>query len=225
MNKSVRIIVIAIGVLLSTYIFLAQINVIKLYTMASSGNEPNLKLDSKFWVSNLINFENGDFICYKYEDEEFGKQIRIFRLVGKEEDTIEIKNGILFLNGEIFNKTIDLKHFYTINYTKYDSLLKSDKIEKPKNGYRKEDIVIINLSDKLAEEIGVSDKMKISPKGKADKNIKLIFNEDWNVDNFGPIKIPNNKCFVIGDNRHNSLDSRYTGFIDISEVVGTLIIK
>lgn len=39
-------------------------------------------------------------------------------------------------------------------------------------------------------------------------------------DNFGPIQIPPDKFFAMGDNRDRSHDSRFWGFVDISEVKG-----
>ncbi|RUM34190.1 MAG: signal peptidase I [Desulfobulbus sp.] len=39
-------------------------------------------------------------------------------------------------------------------------------------------------------------------------------------DNFGPIKIPAGNVFVMGDNRDNSFDSRFYGFIPIKTVKG-----
>ena len=55
--------------------------------------------------------------------------------------------------------------------------------------------------------------------------LQEIFNENWNLDNFGPLKIPTNKIFVLGDNRDISEDSRFVGLIDKSDIVGTVIIK
>jgi signal peptidase I len=39
-------------------------------------------------------------------------------------------------------------------------------------------------------------------------------------DNYGPITVPPDKFFVMGDNRDNSNDSRYWGFVDRNEVIG-----
>jgi len=225
MKKSYIAIIISSAFLIGLFYLFGVLGFIKIYNISTSANEPKLKLHSKILVSNLKEFNNGDFVCYKVENKMFKSHIQVHRLVGIENDIIELQDGVLFLNGENFDKNLDLTHRYQITIEQHEKLRSENIVNDKIIFYKNENGVAIELVDSQARKFSLTDKIKMKLREFVDSEIKKTYNKEWNVDNFGPLKIPKGKCFMIGDNRHNSRDSRYIGLINKSDIVGTIFRK
>ncbi len=107
---------------------------------------------------------------------------------------------------------------------------------------QKGDIVVFiypndRSKDYIKRVIGVSgDKIEIRDKiifinGKQYKDSYGIYSDKVTYpasmqprDNFGPITVPQESLFVMGDNRDESADSRFWGFVDLKDVEGKAFI-
>ena len=239
-------------------------------------------------MKGLGDVERNDCVVFNYPADDAlhperpidKKENYIKRCVGIPGDVIEIKNTDLYVNGE--PQTISEKMRNQFRYfVKTDGTLFSERTLNKYNIYegqilsRNGDYELI-LNDESLAAIKRFTFVKKVEKIVIDKGVKvnspeLIFPEDnfnWNLDNFGPLKIPqagsqvdisadnvelyrriietyeNNKLEIVdgeiyindklastytfkmdyywmmGDNRHNSLDSRYWGFVPEDHVVG-----
>lgn len=132
------------------------------FTNYRFGHVPTESMDPTIHAGDIIlidqanfNINRGDIVYFILEDEEYGSERMVKRVIGLPEDRLEIINGVLYINDEVLDEE------YIINKQGYDY-------------------------------------------------------------NFGEIYVPKGKYFLMGDNRGNSLDSRYFGSIEEENIKGVI---
>lgn len=201
----------------------------------------------------------------------------IKRCIGIPGDTLEIRNGVFYVNNAPIENPAHVQSSYFIQskgiseavFKKYDIT----EYHETRGGYEvnmtPETALKLRQLDFIEDVIAVRFQ-KNMPIGRGFPNNK---DYDWNIDNFGPLYIPQkgrtvsinkeslavfgdairyyeglknvkieddqlfiddqavseytfnqNYYFMIGDNRHNSADSRYWGFVPEDHVVGKAVL-
>ena len=227
--------------MLFALLFLARITgMLQYFITPTPANEPNIKQGDKVFASNLKTPIPYNFIIVtsKYADSvnrSFMPDFKagshyLYRLCGLSGDIVEMKNGVLYVNNKNFDKKLNLNNQYKISSTEFNLIEQVDveamnvlgggiMINKDSTVVTFDNILLNKYSTKIKPVLYI---MPSSQNGSFKWNNK---NEYWTPDNFGPLKIPHDCYFVLGDNRHNAMDSRYTGFVKKENIKGVALNK
>ncbi|HEY4336934.1 MAG TPA: signal peptidase I [Puia sp.] len=178
---------------------------------------------SVFFITRLRPPKRFRLIAYRAVVPAQGQTLLINRVCGVGGDTVEIKAGTLFVNGKEADGELRLKHIYKMLQQDAGSL--DYKEEEAYTIPPYSDTVYIPLEDRVVKKEQVPCTRYILPAGLRDEEIFRAYQKNWNLDNFGPLRVPTDKFFVLGDNRGKAQDSRYLGLIDEHKVVGTVLWK
>ena len=183
----------AIAILLALFI---RTFVIQAFKIPSGSMKPTLLIGDYLIVNKftygikipfidryVIQFKDpkrGDIVVFKWPKDE--KKDFIKRVIGVEGDKIEIKEDILYINGEKIE-------------TEYIGSYKDRRIAR---------------ATRYMEFLG--------------ERRHYILDEEIRHENRGPFTVPERSIFVMGDNRDNSQDSRYWGFVSLDKIKGKALI-
>ena len=130
----------------------------------------------------LAKIDRGDVIVFKYPENP--KIDFIKRVIALPGDVIEVKNDIVYING--------------------------NPLPKKKDGYYKE-------HDLKIAPIYYETTVRSDGKKYTYKTMELEYGIGRD---YGPVTVPEGHYFVMGDNRDNSRDSRWWGFVPDDYVIG-----
>ncbi len=201
---------------------------ISYYNIASTGTEPNLKLNSHFVGSNLITPKRLDFAYYNSVNEQFGKMTIIQRLIALPNDVVRCVDGKFFVNDKNIDNALSLRYSYKLSKEDFNTHIINDFVDD-ESFYAyptSSDSIVAFLDEDYVKDLTFNLKRELShDSSNLSKDIKSKTNLSWTINNFGPITIPAGKYFFVGDNRDNSLDSRYSGFVDEEDIKGALLFQ
>ena len=241
MKKKLIISAAVICSLLTIFLVVCRVTgMLQFYVIPTPSSEPTIMQGEKVFSSNLKEPAAYNFIVFtsEYEDSvnmaympdlKFGSRY-IHRLCGLPGDIIKMKNGTLYVNNKNFDAPLNLNNQYKISSAEFNLIEEADMeaMSKSAGAYMiSNDTGLVIFDSALLNKYSskINPVLYITPyveQGPFKWNNK---NTWWTPDNFGPLKIPANCYFVVGDNRHNALDSRYIGFVKKDDIKGVVLNK
>ena len=144
--------------------------------------------------------KRGDIIVFKFPKDESLYYIK--RVIGTPGDKIEIQGKRLFIN----DSPVPRKHALSERTKKILTSLKDSGFKHDKLDSRE-----IEVNE---ETLGIETATILLEKD----------SQNYMIDSFGPITVPDDEYFVMGDNRDYSNDSRMWGFVPMRNVKGKAIV-
>ncbi len=225
------IIGISTGILIVFFVIARVTKVLEMYKIPTSSNLPSIKPGDIIWASNLKSVERGRYITFLTFDS-LQQQVATWfhRCVGMPGDKLHMKDGVLYVNGSNFDKGLNLQQEYVLT-SKYPgdyptvSYLTEDEIGYISPDGKSNILLSTQKLNELKSELRKEDSIKqlIATESYYSAFFSEINHPEWTIDNFGPIKLPAECYFVLGDNRHGAMDSRFIGFIKKEKITGVVL--
>jgi signal peptidase I len=202
-----------------------KIEITETATAQSAANEPTIKKGETITYSKGVAPKLFDIICFLGEVPTLpDRYLMTYRLCGRSGDTVQIRKGDFYLNGKLADNKFSLKHNYIISREEYNRIKSQITIDENYDINMTSDTSIIPIEDEIIAMNKINAKRQILSPSFQDSIISGKFNQPWNQDNFGPVVVPKDTYFVLGDNRHDAWDSRFRGFISKKDFLGTVVL-
>lgn len=218
MSKPIKIGGIVLIVTFYIYFIAKILGVIQIFETPSIANLPSLKLEGWHYATNLKTVKRLDYICFNQINPDFEQSTWVQRVVGIEGDCIEMRNGVLFVNDKNIDDSIVTLHNFIVDINLLPRIQKELNLDVSS---------VVNMIDSCMisvtkEQVQPYMNVRTYHNDFQNEYLSDLFKPSWSVNNFGPIVVPKNMFFVLGNNRDNSIDSRHFGFIKKENVTGVL---
>lgn len=208
LNITILVLVLALVLLLSAALL------VDVYRSAKRHcKEYSVKFYNKWWVYALV-YIVYSFVCFPLA-QHYTKEYLV--------QAYKIPAGSMLPTLMIGDHFFVDKRIYNSEAIEHGDLVVFPFPQNPKIDYIKrviglpgDEVQIIN------KELFLNKILQTSPSS-VYTDTRILSGSDSPRDNFGPVTVPEDSVFVLGDNRDNSYDSRFWGFVPLDTVKGKLI--
>lgn len=191
------------------------------YTVPTSGMRPGIEPGDRLFATAWREPVMLDLVVHKSRAPTGAGEVWVQRLCGMPGDSVEISNGRLYVNGEDLDAKLRLTLQWKAHISRARGFEQRGKTEflMPSDD---PDTALFLCDEMQATKVpGVTRALSNGPA--LEQRLWARADKGWHLDRFGPLVIPLDSVFVLGDNRYGSLDSRFFGFVAKSDIVGVAL--